>query len=233
MARYTGVYGEFRERTGEVSLLVSRAAALERSKDALTRGKEIDALCRGALVLLSSHIEAYIKELGESALDAIYSKQVCRSKISQPFFYYVSRENIDPIKQSDGAESIANSVFRFIRNDVHLWSDTGEFPAPILAEDFNRGFSNPKFDKIKGYFGRFGYKDYRTDFFRNLRASANPIIAALDLVVDTRNAIAHGVASATKTPKEVRGLIAATTIFCRTTDIVFADWFKANICKIR
>ena len=69
MARYTKVYGEFTMRLNEVHLLRKKAGALNRGALALRRGPEISALCRGAVVLLSSHIEAYVKELGSGPID--------------------------------------------------------------------------------------------------------------------------------------------------------------------
>lgn len=63
MARYTTAYSSLVRRIGEVDLLVSIAAKKE-LEDAIIHHQEIDALCRGAIVLLSSHLEAFIKDLG-------------------------------------------------------------------------------------------------------------------------------------------------------------------------
>jgi hypothetical protein len=233
VARYTSTYGYFLERTSEVALLVGKARMLEKRKDATRHGKEIDALCRGAVVLLSSHVEGYVKELGECTLDAIYAKRVCRSKLSKSFFYHISKHKIETIRDSSGAESISASIFHFVDHESIFWSLESGFPEPILADNFNKGFSNPKFDKVKSYLSRFGYEDFKRDFFKALTSEAQAISNSLDQLVDTRNAIAHGETSAKKTPHEVQELLDAATKFCRNTDIIFANWCKDKICTIR
>lgn len=233
MARYTKVYGDFVQRTTEVRLLTSRAAGLERSKNAFKLGKEIDALCRGSVVLLSSHIEGYVKELGESLLDAIYQRKVCRSRIADDVFYHASKERLQPIRDGAGAANISASVFAFLAVDGALWSKSDRFPSPIPAEEFNKGFANPKVEKVRGYIARFGYLAFKRDLYRTLAKDAVSVCAQVDQIVDTRNAIAHGEVSATKTPSEVKDMIAAATAFCRATDVTFAKWCAAEICPIR
>jgi hypothetical protein len=233
MPRYSTAYGEFVARCDEVLLLVRRAAAIERSKRAFAQGNEIDALCRGALVLLSSHIEAYVKELGECLLDAIFSKRVCRSKLAAAFFYHASKASLDRIRDGSEPDRISSEVFDFIGNDADIWSKSGELPRPVDAEQFNFGFANPKFEKVRKYLGRFGYNGLKHDINRALRADAVVVVGNLDQIVDVRNAIAHGEASAKKTPSEVRALVKSATIFCRTVDSAFGDWCRTNICPIR
>jgi RiboL-PSP-HEPN len=233
MSRYSTAYGEFVQRCDEVLILVRRAAAIERSKSAFSKGKEIDALCRGALVLLSSHVEAYIKEVGESLLDAIYVKEVCRSKLSTSFFYYTSKIAIDRVRSDNDPEKISIETFHFVEQNSSIWQRTGALPRQIDADEFNLGFANPKFEKVKKYLARFGYTSLRHDINRTLKADALVVIGNLDQIVDIRNAIAHGEASATKTPSEVKSLVKSATIFCRTVDSGFGDWCKMNVCSIR
>jgi hypothetical protein len=233
MARYTVVYGDFLDRLDEVNLLRSKAGRLARNKNAVACGAEIQALCRACIVLLSSHIEAYVKELGEHTLDKIYEKEVGRSKIAIQFFYHISKDKIENIKNGSNSEKIARNVHSFVSSDAAIWSTVGKFPVPISATDFNKGFSNPKFDKIKTYLSRFGYSEFRYEFFKTLGSSAQFMIGNLDQIVDTRNAIAHGDPSATKTPKEVEQMIDTAKSFCRYTDSLFSAWCGKNLCKIR
>lgn len=233
MPRYTTVYGEFVSRIDEVSLLRRKAAALERSSSSLHKGPEISALCRAAVVLLSSHIEAYVKELGEHTLDSAHQKAVHRSKLAPQFFYYVSRERIENIRTSGQPETIANHVKALIDSDLMHWQGDGAIHGPIASQEFNAGFSNPKFDKVKSYFGRFGYTDFRKDFMRVLQHRGTLIEASLNTIVDTRNSIAHGDPAATNTPAEVKEMESVAKEFCRTVDLVFARWCKSALCSIR
>jgi hypothetical protein len=233
MPRYTPVYGAFVARLDEVKLLRTKAATLNRTKNAVRHGAEISALCRASIVLLSSHIEAYVKELGEHTIDSIYKHKVSRSNIALLFFYHISKERIENIRSGSDPEKIASSTRTFIESDSELWNTTGEFPFPISASDFNGGFSNPKFEKTKAYFGRFGYSNYRRDFFGKLGRNGQSTINNLDHIIDTRNSIAHGDPNSTKTPDEVKDMIDTAILFCRTTDEIFAKWCRGNLCNIR
>lgn len=233
MARFTAAYGGFSERLDEIEVLRKKAAALERSRQSFRHGPEISALCRGAVVLLSSHIEAYVKELGEHTLDSLHSKSVCRSKLAPQFFYHISKESIESIRNASQPESIAGHIQGFVNAEAQFWNTLDPFPAPISSQVFNKGFSNPKFDKVKAYFGRFGYTEFRRDFFRHLGREAQATVNNLDQIVDTRNSIAHGDPSATKTPLEVRAMAGTAKTFCRATDSIFGAWCRGNLCSIR
>jgi hypothetical protein len=233
MPRFTRVYCEFIGRLDEVSLLRKKAAALERSSRSLLHGAEIRALCRSAVVLLSSHIEAYIKELGELALDSAHQKKVPRSRVSPQFFYYVSRERIEGIRGSTQPDSIAKSIQEFVLHELPNWHGTGPIHGPISSESFSSGFSNPRFERVKSYFSRFGYNEFRRDFMKVKGARGTPLETSINTIVNTRNSIAHGDPSATKTPSEVREMEENAKEFCRAVDHVFSEWCKRSLCGIR
>jgi RiboL-PSP-HEPN len=233
VASYTPVYCDLVSRLSEVQLLRRRAAGLERRRDALAHGNEIRAICRGAIVLLSSHVEAYVKEVGEHTLECMYSKRVPRKLLAPQFFYYASREQIEMVRDSAQPERVAEHVFNFFESHGHLWSRAEPLIKRVVGDDFNKGFSNPSFEKVRAYFGRFGYETYRRDFFQALKRDANTVVSGLDTVVGTRNSIAHGDPNATKTPLEVGEMIENSRVFCRTSDRIFANWCKVKLCTIR
>jgi hypothetical protein len=133
VARFTSAYSSYVERSDEVLILVRKASQIERSKEAFHRGREIDALCRGSIVLLSSHLEAYVKELGECLLDALFKKAVCRSKLHKPFFYHASRQALDRIRKDTEPQKISEGVFDVVGS---------ESPSGLL-KDRCRGRSTP------------------------------------------------------------------------------------------
>lgn len=233
MAAYTSVYSNFVTRLDEVQLLRVRAAALERGRNSLRHGPEISAICRGSIVLLSSHIEGYVKEVGELALDSIVSKGLCRSRLKPEFFYHASRTSLVSLRDANDPAVIAENVFRFLESDLHHWSRQDKFPQPLQADTFSKGFANPSFDKVKSYLGRFGYTEFRPDFFRELKRDAQIVENAIDSIVASRNAIAHGDLGTTKTPAELQSMIDVSKLFCRTVDRLFATWCRKNICSIR
>ncbi len=232
MARYTGAYSRFTTRLKEVNVLYRLATKIEQD-DAIKSSSEIRALCRGAIVLLSSHLEAYVKELGEVALDSLPAKRKLKKELPDQFFYYLSRDIIDQIKGSLKPDKIGGKMFSFIDRDITLWSRLGPFLKPVSSDKFNRGFSNPKFKKIKQYFNRFGYEKYERDLAALLKAAYQPIVNMVNHLVDTRNNIAHGDASLSKIPSEIKNMMRLIQSFCRSTDSVFATWWKERHCGIR
>ena len=233
MPRFTSCYSDFCDRLGEVELLRKTAAKLERGNDPIGHGDMISALSRSSVVLLSSHIEAFIRELCESALDKTYSHGVDRSRLHKKVFYYHSSKLLEQISETSDAEKSATLVMKFIVDESGHWGDSGPLPGPINSTAFLSGFANPRFKAIKKVFNRFGYQAYESDLRGVLQAQSNIVLNSLESTVDTRNKIAHGDPSATKTPSEIATLMAHTRIVCRGTDKVFADWCKSSLCNIR
>jgi hypothetical protein len=232
MARYTSAYSSFVSRMAEVEILRCFAGTKEKS-DPINMRSEINALCRGAVVLLCGHLEAYIRELGEVALNSIHSKAVSRNALALQFYYHISKDILDDLKDTNEPSKIANKLFDFLQSDYSLWGRTGPFPCPIPADRFNKGFSNPAFRKIVSYFNRFGYSDYKKDIAHLLQANYNATVNMVDHLVDTRNKIAHGDPAATKTPADVKNMVTLILVYCRATDITFASWCNRCLCCIR
>jgi hypothetical protein len=232
MARYTTAYSSFLNRLGEVEILRRFAATKER-QDAVRLRNDINALCRGAVVLLSGHLEAFVKELGEIALDALYTKSVERTKIDPAFFYHISKDILDELSETREPGRSAEKVFAFVSSDAPYWCRSGPFPQPVPSERFNKGFANPAFDKIRSYFNRFGYGDYKRDLAQRLKAEYTATENMIDHLVAIRNKIAHGDSLATKTPLEVSEMMTVIKKYCMVTDSVFAAWCKKELCTIR
>jgi RiboL-PSP-HEPN len=232
MARYTAAYSSLLDRLTEVDLLLRLATRQERLNPIKLR-HSINALCRGAIVLLSSHLEGFIKELGEIILERLETRGVPRSSLAPQFFFHLSKDILDEIKNTSEPESIANKVFNMLSRDYDLWSQSGLFPRSLPVELFNKDFSNPAFKKVKAYFNRFGYANYQTDLARILTANNQATINMVNHLVDVRNKIAHGDMSTAKTPADVVAMATIVRNFCATSDRVFAQWCKTTLCAIR
>ena len=232
MARYTSAYSSLVLNLDEVAVLRKSAAQLERA-DPVRSSKQIDALCRGAIVLLSSHLEAFIKELGELLLCRLFDRRVDRALLDDKFFYHVSKGLIDDIKSNTNPKKISRAIFKFLHEDQDFWCKSDALPRTINADGFNRGFSNPKFDKIKSYLSRFGYHEYHGDLQKKLTKNFSGYKNMVDHVVDIRNLIAHGDTRAKRTPSDVKDMTDIVIQFCRATDDVFATWSKKMYCSIR
>ncbi|EDY16125.1 hypothetical protein CfE428DRAFT_6387 [Chthoniobacter flavus Ellin428] len=232
MSKFTSAYISFVSRLNEVEDL-RRMAAQKEKADAIANSAQINALCRGAVVLLCSHVEAYVKEVGEVALTHVHGKSVGRDKLVNRLFYHISKAVIDEIKDTEDHDRLAEKCFGFITTETPYWSKVGAFPNPLPVDKFNKGFSNPGFKKISAYFNRFGYDNYKTHLSARLAASYHAVVNMVEHMVDTRNKIAHGNPAATKTPHDLKEMIRLVQIFCRATDLTFGAWCKANLCTIR
>ena len=232
MGRYTKAYSEFAGGLVEVNTLWRLAASREKD-DAMRHGREIDALCRGSIVLLSGRLEGYIRGVTQVALEEMYEKSVPRTDVPVRLYYYISRDIIKRIMDATEPDRIGRGIFKFIDDELPYWSREGAFPQPIDTEKYGRGFANPKFERVKKYFGRLGYDDYHTDLQTKLRGAFMPTITAVDLLVDTRNKIAHGDLEQKRTAGEVAEAIRMTRDFCAATDGVFGAWWRQKFCSIR
>jgi hypothetical protein len=232
MPRYTSAYSSFVSRLDEVYLLHRIASAKEKA-DPVKLRKEINVFSRAAIVLLCAHLEAYIKELGEVVLNNITLRSVPRTKLRDRFYYHISRDILDEVRDTSDPEKLAAKLFKFLDSDFSYWSHTGPFPQALPVDRFNKGFSNPSFEKIRAYFNRFGYSDYQGDLARLLKAKYTATINMVDHLVDTRNKIAHGDITAVKPPADVMDMILIIRAYSGATDAVFGSWCKANLCSIR
>lgn len=215
-----------------MALLVKSARKLERA-DAVAHTDEISALCRAAIVLQCSHLEGYIKDLGEIAIARLYERSVARSKLSSSFFYFLSKDHFDEIRETADHGKLADKVFSFVDRDGELWSFDGPFPGQISYDRFSKGFASPSEKKIASFLGRFGATNFKRDLMRCL---ANDYPATSNMVSDmvtTRNNIAHGDATSSKTPGDVLVMIGFIKRYVAATDDVFASWCSANLCSIR
>lgn len=232
LARYTVAYSALVDRLAEVNTLLTLARKLERTNP-VANATIINALCRGSVVLLCSHIEGYAKEVGELTLSRIFEKQVCRSKVSNLVSYYASRDLISEIRVTSNNKRAARKVALLFDRDLPLWETDGPHPRPISGERFNNGFASPSFNKIAAYVGRFGYSDFKRDLGSRLAADYSVLKNLIDHIVDIRNKIAHGDSIASKTPGDLLDAIPLVKQFCRAVDDVFSSWCRANLCVIR
>lgn len=208
------------------------AKELEAS-DAVGNADRTSAVCRGAIVLLCSHIEGYIKELGELTLARLYDRGICRSKIPHLVAYHVSKDLVSDIKDTSDTTRMAAQLADLISRDLPYWQSQGPIEVPLSEERFNKGFASPSFNKISSYFGRFGHVEFKRDLGFALAGDYATCKTLINHIVDIRNKIAHGNPSLSKTPADLLDAASNVQKFCRTTDDVFAKWCKQNLCSIR
>ena len=233
MARYTAAYSGFVKGVEEVRTLVRLAKAESRAKGPLENAPTARALCRAAVVLLSSRIEGYVEDLGEIIVCRIVERQVPKRVLSPRLMYYCSKDVIDEICDTKDPDKVAGKMVTIFRRDKDIWCDKDSFEEELPLERIVAGFSTPRFGEIRRFIARFGYRSYKSDLERQLRARFRPCVNMVNNVVEQRNQIAHGNIGTTSTPLDVTDMLGLVQVFCRTTDDVVGDWFRSVGCPIR
>lgn len=233
MPRYTVAYSDFIRRLEEVETLLRRAQEASRYPATAGNISFVNALCRSGVILLSSHIEGYVKDLGEIAVERIALRQLPKAKLGGGFRYYFSRDLINEIKNTREPSQIASKLDALFSRDGHIWSPDPHFTGSLSTTIFLGDFANPSHERIKKFFRRFGYEQYNDDLARRLRADYNACSNMVDQVVKQRSAIAHGDMVMTGTPTDLDQMIRLVKQYCRETDRVVGDWFRAQRCAIR
>jgi len=233
MARYTTAYSNLLLRLEEISLTRRLARHVTSYQPVPVAVPQVNALCRGGVVLLSSHIEGYVEEIAETAIDRIGSRSIAKSKVAQGFKYHLSRDLIKSIKQSSDPERISSHIDSLFRRDMHIWNTHPRFTNQISSEVFLSDFSNPTHDRISRFYARFGYRDYGNDLAHRLGPNYIGCKNMLDQMIDQRNRIAHGDPITTATPTDLSQMLGLVRLYCRESDKVVGDWFRSIGCPIR
>ncbi|MYA32878.1 MAG: hypothetical protein F4Y33_04330 [Gemmatimonadales bacterium] len=209
------------------------ARAEGRAKGPLENVPAARALCRAAIVLLSSRIEGYVEDLAEVISFRVVDRQVSKQSLSPRLLYYCSKDIIDHIRETKDPDRVAEKIATLFRRDQDVWSDGESFSEELPFERIVSGFSTPRFEEIRKFIARFGYEDYRKDLAGELRADYLPCVNMVDNVVEQRNKIAHGNVGASATAADVRSMLELVQVFCRATDVVVGNWFRGLGCPIR
>lgn len=238
MSRYTESYSSFVKRLSEVDRLqwLANEQISPRRNLSIARFRSAPVandLCRSGVVLLSSHIEGYVKDLAELILQKIREKNTPKSTFAPCFLYYFSRDIIDQIRDTRDPERTSTKVMKLFQRDSDIWCDNNFFSDDLPVDRFVRGFSVPNFKNIKKFIGRFGYTNYDSDLRDLLNTNYNTCTNMVNNVVDQRNKIAHGDFAVTITPADLVEMTKYVKKFCRATDMIVGNWFISVGCPIR
>ncbi|MCH8137200.1 MAG: hypothetical protein IIB77_14590 [Proteobacteria bacterium] len=233
MSAYSTAYSSLIIRLEEIEAVLSLARATAKAPPVRRNLVLVHALCRGGVVLLCSHIEGYIEDLGILAIDRIASKKLPKHVLSEDFRYFLSRDLIAGIKDSTHPPTVASKVRAFFTRDAHIWDNSSDYSSPLPATAFVGNFSNPRPEQIRRFFSRFGYTQFERDLAHRLTHDFRACRNMVDQVVEQRNKIAHGDSITTGTPQDLADMLRLVKSYCRVTDQVVGDWFRTKGCSIR
>lgn len=221
------------DRLEEVKTLLTLAKQVSRKLPLPQNVSRVNALCRSGVVLLSSHIEGYIEELGTVALERIVQKQLPKTNLGAGFRYYLSRDLIIDIQSKTDPAGIAEVIDKLNQRDQHIWGTQSHFDGALTPDIFLNDFANPTHERIRKFFNRFGYDNFQRDMQRELKANFSSCSNMINQIVDQRNKIAHGDSLTSGTPLDLSQMIHLSKTYCRTVDCVVANWFRNQGCSIR
>lgn len=234
MSRYSAAYLSFVDRLEEVHVLRRMAGKLEGKKGITdSDAKKIRAICRGATVLLSSHIEGYMQELNEIIFEQIINQTVQKSRFPPKFRYYLSKPVFDNIRQTTDPAANAKQALELMNNHYEIWREDTPFQQSLDHQVFLKKFPAPRTDEIYKIFNRYGVEDVKSSIKKKLGSEYILLKNDLDNVVDVRNKIAHGDNEMERTPRDLYLASVSIRRFLSVLDNVVCTKFGRKNCHIR
>lgn len=232
MPRFTPAYSRFVRRLEEVDTL-AKFAKRTSFRAPLTNPTLVNAVCRSGVVLLSSHIEGYIEDLGELAIERVANKRIAKTQLSLGFRYHLSRDIINVIRQATDPEKSAKKIVELFTRDSLIWNQDPLFPPTLSGQIFLSDFANPNHERICNFFGRFGYTEFNYDLQKILGRDFLVCSNMVNQVIDQRNKIAHGDLLSVTTPSDLQEMLRLVKQYCKSVDAIVAAWFSGIGCTIR
>ena len=239
MPRYTQSYLKLLERLKEVELTFKLAKDLEKQLPLGINKNEVDAICRGGVVLLSSHIEGYITDLNYLVLTSLSEPKNLAKGYPSSLIYHQAKDVIKSIKNTSDPNHIGQQLTSLYRRERSLFMCMNGESENVTADNFlnneiaMQGFSTPKPELIHKFFKRYGYKSLSGDIAKILKSS-NLVHRNLVLrTVEIRNDIAHGDISIKEAPSDLEEKYKSVKLFCRCIDDCVASYFKTKKIVLR
>jgi hypothetical protein len=208
--------GGLQAAIAEVGVLL--AASSPRPKGLAARTARVRVLGRACVVLLSSHFERYVYAVNEEAASFVNGAPLTGDLLPEALRLIHSKPVFDGIAQTSW-DRRADKLLEMARNESWLWltGATGRLDADRLLH----WMTAPKPDKLIRYYKYWGIQDVFSGITRSAQTRGRLFFLVSELV-DKRNAIAHGDASAQATRTDVQRYITTVKTFCSRADRLFA-----------
>lgn len=236
MARYTASYIKLVSRLSEINILCRLATSLEKDIPIGKWQDEIEAMCRGGVVLLSSHLEGYITDLNSVILTALSDPQVALNDFPDALVFHQVRDVFEQLKNTSDATKIGEKFRQLYYREKHFFNSMDgleSLPRVFNNEIAMQSLSTPKPLKIYKFFKRYGYSCLRGDIATTLTTSMLTHENLVLRTVQIRNDIAHGDDEIKETPTDLKLRLKSVKLYCRILDDSVANYFKCRGILIR
>lgn len=220
---YSKAFVEYLRNRREVVELL-RAVPPDSDQLRLRRFSELaNALYRGSVVLMSSHLERYIESLIVEAIDAINSVSPRIDVVPERLRLIQIEQPLRMVYETKEIAKKTVALKTFVVDYSWFWNES-QICNKLSSDPLIRSFDNPLPGKIRSLFENFGISDVvgRALALDNSR-DRRRIEARVKEMIEKRNAIAHTGMTTDLTRSDVTDYLRCTRKLVRCIDVVVAQ----------
>ena len=182
------------------------------------RPRVVRAINRASVILLSSHLERYLRNVNEEAIGVVNAATIVGSALPESLRLEHSKIPIDELAAAQWQHR-APMLSQLLATDGWLW---GSSPTADLDHDrLLRWMKSPSPERTLRLFKLWNVPDIFSVVTRQPHTRQRMWLKLKELV-DKRNDIAHGDAGAEATYQDVATYVAVVRAFCTRADPVLA-----------
>lgn len=211
---------EYRQNRQEVIELVRIAPRVEEQLRSRKSNQLANALYRGSVVLISSHLERYVEALVVEAIDAINAARPHVNSIPPLLRLAQIRQPLRLAHETDNIEK-KMSTLRALMSDYSWFWDETQTCDRLRSDALINDFDNPLPNRIRILFSPFGNSDVVGPAIGLDRSDNRRLIEGkVRELVEKRNAIAHTGMTADLTREDVITYLTCSRRLARGIDVI-------------
>jgi RiboL-PSP-HEPN len=213
------------DRLAEVRAL----AGLDPSRSAdESQPKISNAVNRACILLLSAHLEGFLEDLVQDALDYIVSVASPVERLPLALRALHAEKHLREIEPIKDRNIRAPRIQKLFMDEAALWTVGSVVQAAMIKPAVVRAeMSNPGSAEIKSF---LRYLDVDIEEFLKLNGEIH-LLGRVNGLVLRRNQVAHGEVNATATPVDVDGYISVVADLCRHIEDAVAAAVR-RLCQL-
>ena len=173
---------------------------------------------RAGVVLISSHLERYVRAVNEEVINAMNVNEVSAARIPVELRLLHADASIDSLAKTQWNKREV-SLQSFLDSDGWLWSDGKGHR--MQHDRLLRWLKSPDSDRLVRYYKYWTINDIFTSITKK-RSTRDELRANIDALVTKRNNIAHGDNGENATQSDVRAYKKAVITFAKRSDKLLA-----------